>query len=178
MLCEGCQQREAVVKFTQVIGSQKKIVNLCKECAEKQGLNNPLMDLSKVFGRIIISLISEHLAFMEDRRISEDDKVICEECRCTWGEFKRKGRLGCANCYETFNDNLKVLLRRIHGNNRHIGGHVHPSRAKQKDSLPSLKKKLQAAIEKEEYERAAELRDRIRELKQVNKETSTQCQTS
>lgn len=166
MICENCHQREAVVKFTQVIGNKKKTLNFCLECAEKEGLNSPMMDISKVFGKIIIALLSEHLTSKSQQTITEKDKrQICEDCHLSWADFKKTGRLGCPKCYETFYIHLNNLLRRIHGSNRHFGGNVRTTQ-KGKQSIPMLKNHLKKAIEDENFELAAELRDQIRELEQ------------
>jgi protein arginine kinase activator len=165
MLCENCHQREAVVKFTQVVGSEKKALNLCKECAEKQQFDNPLIDISKVFGKIIIAILSEHLTSSAVEIVTKEDKEnICSVCGISWAEFQKTGRLGCADCYESFLDPLKLLLRRLHGSNRHIG-HKLQEKEKKGLSIQLLKKQLQTAIKNEDYEKAAELRDQIRESK-------------
>lgn len=161
MLCEKCHKREVMVKFTQIIGSEKKTVNLCKECAEEQGLNNPLLDISKVFGKIIVAILSDHLASKSTQGAASTDGKVCDVCGLSWAEFEKTGRLGCPHCYNTHLDNLKNLLRRLHGNNRHIGKPGRKAEEKQ-ESLDSLKKKLERAIETEDYETAAELRDSIR----------------
>ncbi len=164
MLCENCHQREAVVKFTQVVGSEKKTLNLCKDCIEKQQFDNPLIDISKVFGKIIIAILSEHLASAAVPAVSkEDEENICSACGISWAEFQKTGRLGCTDCYESFKYPLKSLLRRLHGSNRHIGQKVKIDDKQENISLKELKKRLQTAIKNEDYERAAELRDQIRE---------------
>ena len=161
MLCEKCHKHEVIVKFTQVIGSEKKTVNLCKQCAEEQGLNNPLLDISKVFGKIIVAILSDHLASKSPQETATTDGPVCDECGLSWADFEKTGRLGCPRCYDVHIDHLKHLLRRLHGNNRHIGK---PGRKAEdeKESLDALKKRLEKAIETEDYETAAELRDSIR----------------
>jgi protein arginine kinase activator len=166
MICENCHQREAVVKFTQVIGNKKKTLNYCQECAEKEGLNSPMMDISKVFGKIIIALLSEHMTSKSQETITEEDKkLICERCHLSWADFKKIGRLGCPKCYETFCIHLNNLLRRIHGSNRHFGKNIKITQ-QEKKSVPLLRRKLKKAIADENFELAAELRDKIRELDQ------------
>ena len=166
MLCENCHQREAVVKFTQVVGSEKKTLNLCHGCAEKQQFDNPLIDISKVFGKIIIAILSEHLV-SKTLPVSEkeDEKRKCSQCGISWSEFQKTGRLGCPDCYESFLEKMKVLLRRLHGTNRHIGHKLEGTNTKMARSLQSLGKQLNTAIQAEDYEKAAELRDQIREYK-------------
>ena len=161
MLCENCYKREAMVKFTQVIGSDKKTVNLCRECAESQGMNTPLADISKVFGKIIVAILSEHLEAMSQVTESQVEQTACDACGLTWNDFEKTGRLGCPHCYEKHIDQLKTLLRRLHGSNKHIGKSAqYPE--DNKVSIEKLRKMLQKAVEKEAYEEAAQLRDRIR----------------
>ena len=165
MLCENCHEREAMVKFTQVIGSEKKTVNLCKGCAEKQGLGNPLGDVSKIFGKIIVAILNEHLVSKTEQvSMPVEEQGISCVCGLSWGEFEKTGRLGCSECYTTYEKNLKTLLRRLHGNNQHIGKSSQKNSKLGEESVAELKKKLKQAIKKEEYEEAAELRDRIRDL--------------
>lgn len=167
MLCENCHKREAKVKLTQVIGSEKKTLNICTECAEEQGLNNPMLDVSKVFGKIILALLSEHLTIKsEESDYDSDVQGQCSGCGLVWGDFKKTGRLGCPECYDKFMRELKILLRRIHGSNRHIGSSRETRNQMEQESQQSLKKKLKNAIQNEEYEIAAQLRDRIREMEQ------------
>lgn len=164
MLCEKCHQREAVVKFTQVIGNEKNTLNLCKSCAEKQGLSNPLIDISKVFGKIIIAILGENIASETDENVKEiEEGPGCDRCGLLWSDFKKTGRLGCPYCYEAFMDQLKVLIRRLHGSNKHIGKQIKKGKSESRDSMDSLKRKLKKAVENEEYEMAAEIRDHIRE---------------
>ena len=86
----------------------------------------------------------------------------------TYEDFRKVGRLGCAQCYQTFRRSLGSLLKRIHGSPIHLG--KSPSRlvkpAKVKTELAELKKKLSRAIEQEEFEDAAKWRDQIRRLEQ------------
>lgn len=168
-MCEKCHQREAVVKFTQVIGNKKTTLNLCKVCAEKEGLTNPMLDISKVFGKLIIAVLSEHLmSELTQQSEKENEARVCNNCGLSWADFTKTGRLGCPECYETFAKELKILTRRIHGSNKHIGNRLPVQLRGKKESVISLKKKLQDAIKKEEYELAAELRDRIREIEGGN----------
>jgi protein arginine kinase activator len=170
MLCENCHQREAAVKFTQVVGSEKQTLNLCTDCAEKQQFDNHLIDISKVFGKIIIAILGEHLVSQTlDVSLKKDDKKTCVQCGISWGAFQKTGRLGCSGCYDSFLDPLKVLLRRLHGTNRHIGPKIKTDEKQKLSSLHTLRKKLQSAIQKEDYEKAAELRDQIRECERKQK---------
>ena len=158
MLCEKCKNKEAVIRFTQIINDEKSTVNLCQECAEVHGIENPVMDLSKVFGKLIVNILSDLIKNHDSEPIQKKDSLVCSNCGLTYEEFKRKGLLGCENCYSDFYDELKVLLRRLHGNNQHITYTKEKQGSVQK---ARLKTRLKMAIKKEDYEQAAELRDQI-----------------
>jgi protein arginine kinase activator len=96
------------------------------------------------------------------------DLAKCQRCGLTYSEFRDGGRLGCSNCYQAFKDQIKPLLRRIHGSNVHIGKSPHMSQGifEKRREIESLKMELGRAIETEDFEKAAEIRDRIRDLEQ------------
>ncbi len=170
MLCEKCQKKDAVVHFKQVIGNQVKNINLCKECAQDQGLDNPLVDLSNVFGKLIVAVLSEHLASKNEKGTAgEEPSLVCEACGLSWNEFKTKGRLGCTSCYDVFHEELKHLIRRIHGTNRHIGSFKKTRDKDEKETFRNLEKRLKEAVANEQFEIAAQLRDRLREKRNHSK---------
>jgi protein arginine kinase activator len=162
MLCEFCHIREANIKLTQVINLQLKEFNICEECAEEKGLANPLVGLQKIF----INLLQLGHPEPEPQTTSPDDLDLrCDHCKITWQKFQETGLLGCEHCYTAFNEKLKVLLRRIHGSNKHIGNR--PPQFRQIDDtvdLTTLKNELKRMIKNEKYEQAAVLRDRIRDI--------------
>ncbi|MBO5301224.1 MAG: UvrB/UvrC motif-containing protein, partial [Peptococcaceae bacterium] len=92
----------------------------------------------------------------------------CPVCGMTAGEFRRVGRVGCSNCYSYFADYMPGLIQRIHGNSRHTGKVPVRGEAKlaEKQKVVQLRQELQQAIAEENFERAAELRDSIRNLEQ------------
>lgn len=169
MLCEHCQEREAVINITQVIDQEKKILNLCTDCAQKLGMDSPLFDISKVFGKLIASILGEYLQTQKDTVNIKNNSKRCEYCHLSWNEFEDNSLLGCPECYHVFHDELKVLLRRLHGNNRHVGKKMPAysnSEIFQKPDLFHLQKKLKHAIQIENFEKAAQLRDQIKEIKE------------
>jgi protein arginine kinase activator len=90
-------------------------------------------------------------------------KTVCPRCGLDYGEFAKTGKFGCAACYDTFRPSVRELLRRIHGSEIHRGSRpLVKSSAQPVDDLQTLRELLREAVEKEEYERAAVLRDRIR----------------
>jgi protein arginine kinase activator len=81
----------------------------------------------------------------------------------TFAEFKRLGRVGCAECYSAFASQLEPLVRRIHGSCQHVGRGTQPGPkpAQEKVRLEQLRDALAAAVEQEDYEKAASLRDAL-----------------
>jgi protein arginine kinase activator len=83
----------------------------------------------------------------------------------TLGDFRETGRLGCASCYTTFDQSLRALLRRVHGNAKHVGRQYEappPDLLREVTALGELRERLRRAIAQEEFEEAALLRDQIR----------------
>ncbi|HET9952418.1 MAG TPA: UvrB/UvrC motif-containing protein, partial [Candidatus Eisenbacteria bacterium] len=93
-------------------------------------------------------------------------RVQCPRCSLVYSEFKESGRLGCSECYTTFRAQLRPLLRRIHGSTKHVGKAParDSARVALRREIQRLHEDLQRAIEREEFETAASLRDRIRAI--------------
>ncbi|MGI6452547.1 MAG: UvrB/UvrC motif-containing protein [Syntrophomonadaceae bacterium] len=163
MNCENCQQRPATVHFTQMINGSKVEMHLCQECAAKKGAF--VFDLDNKFSisNLLGSFFGTNL-LQGTKTISPE--MICSNCGMSLAGIRQTGKLGCSECYISFEGELEPSLRRIHGNSRHIG--KIPSRGGSevllKRQLDNLKAQLQQAVAAENYEKAAEIRDKIKEL--------------
>jgi len=95
---------------------------------------------------------------------------VCKGCGLRFSEFERNGLLGCPKCYTNFTENLKLMLQKIHGSHKHIGSRpVNLRKRFQSQDLEKLKMQLRTAIDGEAFEKAAELRDLIKDLeRQLN----------
>jgi protein arginine kinase activator len=93
-------------------------------------------------------------------------ELKCPRCGFSQADFKKSGRLGCPECYRTFAEGLAGLLKTMHKGTRHVGKTPEALRQTREtvDRLKLLQKKLAKAIEEENYESAAALRDEIRTL--------------
>lgn len=159
MLCEECGDNEAILHLTKIVENEMHTLHLCEGCAAAKGLepgatesNLPLADFLAQVGK----------GGGEGTAIGP-----CPYCGLSQDDFKKTGRLGCPQCYVTFETNLKSLLRRLHGNTQHVGKVYlppDPGRADQEERLAGLRRKLDRAVEREDFERAAQLRDMIRTL--------------
>ncbi len=170
MLCEHCHEKKAVINIAHVTENEKKSLNLCTECVQKMGMNSPLFDSSNLFGKLIVGILSEYLK-SQDKNLStiQEQSKRCSHCNLSWQKFEDDSVLGCPECYDVFHDELKVLLRRLHGNNQHAGknmpGYLKTSAARVSD-LAVLKTKLNHAVQAEHFEQAAIIRDQIKELQE------------
>lgn len=161
MKCEICSEHEAVVHIQQIIGSEVFELHLCDACAKQRGItsSDDAIELS----------ISELLTGLVDvKEVSEEDvdKQVCPQCGKTFEEFRKDGRLGCTECYNSFHSEISQLLNNVSGHQQHNG--KFPAKLKAYKTIlidkETMKQKLKKAIEEEDYEAAALIRDRIREL--------------
>ncbi|MFA5155794.1 MAG: UvrB/UvrC motif-containing protein [Candidatus Omnitrophota bacterium] len=169
MLCDICNKNQATVHLTEIVDDQMTELHLCEECARQKS-----EQMEQQFG------LSDLLAGMAEftNKPVQDKEVMtakCKKCGLTFADFKKIGRLGCSECYSAFRQYLAPLLKRIHGSSSHVGKSpimmaqkvTAPKKDKETgviDDLAGLRQKLQKAIEAEEFEEAAKLRDQIRNL--------------
>ena len=164
MLCEICKKRPVAVSYTQVINNKKTQYSVCMKCAEEKGITNPLAGLPEVFGKIVANIIGEQLLPEREEGKKKSSARRCPKCNTALDKFEKTGLLGCDECYQAFGKELNTLLRRIHGSNKHIGSRPRPRRVVTEErDLLKLRAELDLAINKEKFERAAELRDLIRD---------------
>ncbi|NLP43572.1 MAG: DNA helicase UvrBC [Peptococcaceae bacterium] len=165
MLCQNCQQRDATVHLTKIVNGQATQMHLCQECAQKlQGFSfgfslHPGMVsdfLQALFG-------SSYVGKTEHTKLQQEQ---CPGCGRTFAQIQQSGRMGCSRCYEIFESQMELLLRRIHGETAHVGKvPVRTGAAfRKKQEITKLRTKLQYLIENEAFEEAALVRDQIREL--------------
>lgn len=160
MLCGLCKQKNATVHLTQIANEKMQKVDLCEDCAKEKGVNDPA-------GFSLADMLLGLGASQEMAAASGDPDVKCPGCGFTQAEFKKSGRLGCAECYETFSEGLDALLKTMHKGTRHTG--KVPAGMQLRDDLEKQLKELQsqldAAVAAEKFERAAELRDDIKKAR-------------
>jgi len=160
MLCEDCQEREAELQLTAIIDGEMRTLDLCSVCASARGLSAssstpaPLADFLAQLGS-------------ESGATGEGSEEPCPYCGITESEFRRTGRLGCPQCYAHFEPQLRSLLRRLHGSPQHVGKIYMSAGSEAGDRiarLSAMRRRLQRAVDTEDFELAAELRDRIHEM--------------
>ena len=159
MFCSICKEKEATVHLTQISGDKVQKVDLCEECAKTKGVNDPA-------GFSLADLLLGLGASQEIEQAAGGVELKCPRCGFTQADFKKSGRLGCAECYTTFAEGLEGLLKSMHKGTRHVGKVPEAMRQSRdvSDQLKTLQKKLNKAVEEEDFEQAAALRDEIRQM--------------
>ncbi|HAV42897.1 TPA: hypothetical protein DCX15_02635 [bacterium] len=167
MLCEDCKERDATIHYKEIINDQYQEIHLCEECAQNQGLEVTQFSSPPSLANFLTGLVG-----ISKKLVHEEETKECPKCHLSFANFKERGMLGCSDCYESFEEELTHMLRRIHGNIQHVG--KIPTKIKTelelKDKIFELKRELEMAIKNEEFERAAQLRDQIREMERRKSE--------
>src|SRR5690554_207356 len=162
MLCQRCKNREASVHLTKIVNGKKAEIYLCEECARETGQIAFSSENSFSFQNLLAGMLGTGVERYEGYR-----NDICKSCGLNYNEFTEKGLFGCDDCYDSFSEQLDPLLKRIHASNRHNG--KVPERSggnlRTRKEIKGLKKELQEAIQAEQFEKAAELQDKIHKLK-------------
>lgn len=169
MNCQECQKRPASVHFTQVIHGAKKQVHLCDVCAKDKGYLTYSEDAYSLHDLLAGLFNFDTVSFGNQKQsLQQTEQLECPQCKLSFGEFNRRGKFGCAMCYETFSSKLDSIFRRVHsGNTKHIGkipkrkgGNLHTKR-----QIESYQMEMQRLIKEEAFEEAAKVRDQIKALK-------------
>ena len=161
MKCEKCAVNEATVFYREIINGKETKMHLCSKCAGEKEAGFGFGDLTPegLFGNVFSSLGLQKKPSVEAKR--------CSLCGSLFSDIAKMGKVGCPKCYESFADELAPTLKRLHGVATHKGNI--PEKHKEKLSAlryaEQLEAELEAAVSREEYEKAAELRDKIRELR-------------
>ena len=170
MQCQDCHKREAQVHLTQIINNEKTSLSLCRECAAARGFHSPLENAPFPLAEILSGLASQGPSHPQ---MPPEKMPKCKGCGTTFEEFARQGRFGCAECYVAFRPRLEAIMRKIHGASLHRGKTPEQMpeqhRTDPEVSLPSEEQRLELALQKavadEEFERAAEIRDKLRMIR-------------
>jgi protein arginine kinase activator len=171
MICQNCLKNQSNYHFTKIINGNKTEYHLCEACAREKGdiVQGPGNSFS------IHNLLSGmlNIEFGPNTSKLRATETRCDTCGMTFNQFSKKGRFGCADCYDAFGTQLEPVIRRVQQNNTVHGGKSPHPRTIETDTKPdfaaqlsALEEELQSEIRNERYERAAVLRDRINVLKQ------------
>src|SRR3954463_5819693 len=158
MVCDVCKDGEAVIQLTEIEGSGVRQLHLCEKCAAERGVETTLNAAKPQINNFLQTI-------HEQRPGAKGEAVHCSFCSGTLADFRATGRLGCAHCYDAFEGSLCDLLPPVHGKSRHIGRRYVaplPSQLPHVSSVTELRDRLKRAIEAEQFELAADIRDKLR----------------
>jgi len=165
-LCEECQKEASAVFLKLAVNNKVTEMHLCPVCAAKKG-----MGLGLETGAFNISdIIGNMSGYFKDFLPPEKKTLRCRSCGLKYSEFKETGRLGCPECYSGFGHQLTELMLRIHGSARHCGracpgeAPLKLSRSEVARRAGELRSRLDEAVAKEDFEKAARLRDALKAL--------------
>lgn len=181
MLCDKCHKREARIYYTEIVNGEKKEQYLCEECAAQY--TSFQIDKSSPdggLGSLLSSILSSYYGEKASAPAAAVKSVTCPVCGITYEEVLKAGKLGCADCYHVFGEIVERTLRQTQGADTHIGKTpkklkktakkavkkpVEKKEETKEEYMEKLAIKLQKAVDLEEFEEAARLRDEIRSLK-------------
>jgi len=164
MLCNECKEKPATVHLIQVFNGQKTESHLCEECASQKG--GLLLDQTNKFSipNLLGGMFGSIYNVQGMPTLTRSSQ--CPNCGMSFTDIKQAGKLGCSECYKVYEQELEASLRRIHGNSQHLG--KIPVRGGEKvrikKQIEELKNRLQEAVRQEEYEKAAQIRDTLKEM--------------
>lgn len=166
MLCQKCGKKNASVHLTKIINGNKSEIYICEDCARENGeLDFPLEGKLPLY-QFFSGMMGMNMPESAGAVMPGGENVQCDRCGLTYAQFGQIGRFGCDRCYDVFGNNILPLFRRLHGNQKHlgkipvrVGNHL-----KLRKKIEQYKAELQKNISEENFEAAASLRDKIREL--------------
>ncbi|MCM8831897.1 MAG: UvrB/UvrC motif-containing protein [Candidatus Omnitrophica bacterium] len=160
MLCDLCHKNIATVHLTEIVENKIVEMHICQACAKSKakGIEEQISIFDFLAGLTNI----EEVTSKKSKLLTE-----CKACGLTYADFKKNGRFGCASCYQYFKNAILPLLRKIHGSDQHKGKCPREEKVEQIElKIKDLRKRLELAIQLEEYEEAAKLRDEIKKIEE------------
>lgn len=181
MLCSICGKNPATIHIQEIIGSEKKVLHLCQECAEKRAKEDSgfqEFNLAEVLFQLSNQIGNQ---LRQEKNPGEEPEepvkqIVCGTCGWNSKSFQKTGKLSCPDCYRAFREVLDQTVDSVHRGTTHTGKHPLPAGAASESrpkpsisllhmNLKHLQVELEDAISAERYEDAAVLRDKINVLR-------------
>ena len=172
-LCEICHKNDSTLTYIEIVEDKKRIVHICEDCAQKQGLHDPkiIAESPEQPVKKTDYTIDLLIKAIDQKLHNKTDVKICSYCKWSFNDFKKKGKFGCPECYHSFWAEIEPLIKELQHDIRHTGKNpikltIADMNIKDTfvDRINHLKEELKLAVETESFERAAELRDLINKM--------------
>lgn len=165
MLCEKCKKNKAKINLVKVVNNEKQQIWLCEECAKNISSIPFLKPIGEGADFSFQEMINGLISTVEEVA-QKEEKLVCNKCGETVEEFKKTGCVGCEECYDVFRNIINDKIKDSQPGAKHIGRipKIGGKELLQRNKLKNLKQQLQVLIQEEEYEKAAVVRDEIREI--------------
>lgn len=164
MICQNCNKNDATLHMKRIINGSAAEVHLCSDCARSLGYGEAFSGFGLGFGHLLGELLSSG-------EVGSGSSMRCPACGKSFEEIAEDGKMGCAECYAVFYDRLLPSLNKIHGKTAYMGSKPQNGSVKAKTlTLQELKLALNEAVERQDFELAATLRDKINEIISVGGE--------
>lgn len=185
MLCAHCGKREAEILIKQITGQTLHTCALCRECAEELGLipsDGPSITISFSVSENDVARIKKKKMTSKQKKEAQENSLVCPECGTSYAKFREIGTLGCEKCYEAFRVPLGEYLQEHQGAESHwcamssgfsdipvseveVPGEVRLDCLRlDGDDREKLERSMREAVDLEDYERAAVIRDKLSSL--------------
>ena len=163
MKCDFCEEKDSVIHVQQIMGSDIVDLYLCEKCAREKGIQGNEDRLEVSLSHLLNGLIE-----VKSKAEKHEENRTCAKCGTTFSSFRVSGRVGCTECFSVFRKDISALLEEMGAPAQHRGKYPKRLLTYKKFFIDreKLKLKLSSALEKEEYEKAAAIRDRIRALEE------------
>ena len=160
MKCEICGIKDAVIHIRQIQKDLIHELHICEECAQEKGL------IREEESELPIANLLSGLLEGKDMTGAAEGKDTCPHCGRKASEFRKQGKLGCPECFKSFDSDVRAIISQMAARPRHTGklSRALASQGERSTANEGLHEELREAVEREEYERAALLRDKIREM--------------
>lgn len=167
MMCQDCKNQAATVHLTQIVNNEKLVLSLCKDCAAKRGFHSPLDNVPFPLAEILSGFIQQQFP---ERPSKSEPEMKCPGCGLEFDEFAHQGRFGCGKCYGAFRSRLETIMRKIHGSSLHKGKLPVTDIDEKMPIMEEerIEDELKKAIDAEDFERAADLRDKLKSLRKTH----------
>lgn len=172
MQCEECNKRPATLHYTQIINGKKTEIHVCEVCAQNHGYTFNHDETYSLHDLLtgLFNVTSPNLDMKENSFFNQFEELKCDHCQLSFTDFQRIGKFGCSKCYETFKPKLNSIFRRVHSGNTKHNGKIPKRKGDKlhiKKEIERYREYLQQLINEENFEEAAVIRDRIKDLEKL-----------